>query len=508
MNEVVLFKSRASLTAEANVIRYIDHAKNTVTLWAENPEYEWSNPVWPTVFRRIRFINFSARGLHRSITPNAEHLMTHDYGEFAKAYIRYSQHIKQTQTVPRAMLALQLLEEAMIRLDGKPNIAAAQNHHFDTAGNILLENDIQDRTGVGGALEALGQHISHHKLSSNRISWLHPFKGRLSNPNSPQNITQEKKQEKLPSSDAIWAIAEVFANGYATAQDDEDIYITSTTAIFLSFPIRISELNFLREDPCYPEDDEHGNEQLYLKGFSPKTRRYMTKEVIDVMAPVTNEAIKRLQAITAGGRKLARYLESGNPHFYRHENCPDVPDDVLLTPDQVQAALGLKSIGSAESFLHQYSGHYSLTGYTLDSLWKIVAEQNKKFNPNFPYQTLSASGDRRLKMSESLMCLRYNQLSARNSTSPVLLAPHNMDYYLKRVTSDVVTPKGRKPTVGFFHKHKYGNIKVTSHQFRHLLTTLGQQQGVPVQFLTAWGSRASQQQTITYMHENPSHVAQ
>lgn len=58
----------------------------------------------------------------------------------------------------------------------------------------------------------------------------------------------------------------------------------------------------------------------------------MTKEVIDVMAPVTNEAIKRLQAITAGGRKLARYLESGNPHFYRHENCPDVPDDVLLTP--------------------------------------------------------------------------------------------------------------------------------------------------------------------------------
>lgn len=27
MNEVVLFKSRASLTAEANVIRYIDHAK-------------------------------------------------------------------------------------------------------------------------------------------------------------------------------------------------------------------------------------------------------------------------------------------------------------------------------------------------------------------------------------------------------------------------------------------------------------------------------------------------
>ncbi len=434
--------------------------------------------------------------------------MSIEFGDFAKAYIRYTQHLKPTQTFTRSILALQLLEEAMIRLDGQASICNAESRHFVTAGHILLEENIQDRSGVGGALEVLGLTISANKLTTNRIIWTHPFVGKLKNPGAPENLSQEQKEAKLPCSDAIWAIAEVFANGYTTEQDEEDVFITCTTALLLSFPVRIGELAFFRTTPHTYELNKNGEAELILKGFSPKTKRYMVKAVIDVVAPVTEEAISRLQEITNEGRKLALYLESGNKCFYRHESCPDIADHELLTPTQVKDALGLKTIGSAETFLLKYTGHYSLTGFTLNSLWQIVVKHNQKLNPNFPYQAPEIKGRHRLKMSESLMCLRYNQLSSSLSTSPVFLAPYNRDYYSKRMTNEILQRGDKEVTMSFFHKHHYGDIKLNSHQFRHLLNTMAQQAGIPIEIITEWSNRASKRQTATYMHENPERIAQ
>jgi hypothetical protein len=508
MGDVVLFRPQASLTAEKNLARYIDLAKNKITLWSHFPGFNWSYHAWQTPLRKIRFLNLKGRKIHKSKAPRPDDLMETEFGNFARAYIRYTQHIKPTQTFPRSILALQLLEEAMIRLDGHAFICNAEHRHFETAGNILLEENIQDRSGVGGALEVLSMNISSSKLTTNRIIWKHPFVGKLSNPGAPENLNQEQKEAKLPSSDAIWAVAEIFANGYKTQQDDEDIFITGTTALLMSFPVRIGELAFFRTTPHSYELNKNGEPELILKGFSPKTKRFMVKAVIDVVAPVTEEAISRLQEITTEGRRLAIYLESGNPRFYRHDTCPDVADDTLLTPTQVKDALGLKSIGSAETFLLQYTGHYSLSDFTLNLLWEIVLKHNQKLNPNFPFQAPETKGRHRLKMSESLMCLRYNQLSSTLSTSPVLLVPYNRDYYSKRMTNEVHQRGAKEVTMSFFHKHHYGDIKLNSHQFRHLLNTMAQQAGVSIQTITDWSTRASTRQSATYMHENPERTAQ
>ncbi|TLP59009.1 MULTISPECIES: hypothetical protein [Pseudomonas] len=507
MDNIVLFKPKATLTAGNNLAHYIDQAKSKITLWSNFDSFAWDNHTWETPFRRIRFLNLESRQLHKTRAPQLSDLMSNPFGDFAKAYIRYTQHIKPTQTVSRSVLALQLLETAMIRLDGHALICDAQDRHFVAASELLLEKSIMDRSGVGNALEALGKHISVNKLTTHQILWTHSFVGKNANPGAPQNLSREQHEAKLPCSDAIWATAEIFANGYSVPQDDEDIFITSTTALLLSFPCRISELGYFRTVPYAYENNKNGEPELILKGFAPKTNKFMAKAVVETIAPITEEAVKRLQSITAEGRKLARHLESGSDKFYRHTSCPDVDDDAPLTPQQVTDALGFKSIGSTETFMLNNTGSYSVTGYTLNSLWQVVKRHNMKLNPDFPYQLPYEKGAHRLKMSEALMCLRYNQLSSTLSSSPVFLVPYNRDYYSKRMTSKRIMRGNKEISMSFFHKHNFGDISVNSHQFRHLLNTIAKEAGISIKMITEWSARASQQQTVTYMHEDPARTA-
>jgi len=506
MTNVVQFTPQAELSTAENLATFISFAKEQITLWSSYKKFDWDATLWPTHDGGIRFHNFEGRSLHHTKELPAQLTLSFPFINFAKAYIRHTQNISQSKTIRRTGAALMMLESALIQLDGKADITKASPRHFDKAAEIL-SNTYKDKSAIGSNLEKIANNIGRwHITSAGTKFWKHPFIGS----NSCDYGSGEKKT-KLPNDEALLALAEVFANGYTSKQDDLDIYTTCHTCLLLSAPQRIGESFWYKTNLLREEKDSQGCEQLHLAYWAPKNRKYVRKEVPRTMSEHTKEAVKRLREITEEGRKLAKHYESGSNRFYRHINCPDVPDDQILTPKQVVHAIGLRSNKAVQYFIRRETGNQQLTGWTLNSLWQdIVLPKHKRNIPHFPFQIAPEDyqGGKPPKMSESLMCFRFRQLASGYTTSPILLAPFYTGRYNDYITykhTNLLTKKG--VSRNFFSKHGYKDLSLRSHQLRHFLNTLAQESGVGIEEITQWSTRASQAQTRTYMHQDPKRKA-
>jgi hypothetical protein len=422
--------------------------------------------------------------------------MSSQYINFAKAYIRYDQQLKTTTSCRLTMTALRLLEASLIELEGQADITKVSQRHLDNVVTIIQKEGYKNLNGISSSLKQIAQNLAEwHIALSNIKYWKHPF--------VKSNSCYLQSKTKLPDDDALLALAEIFANGYKSVQDDEDIFITCTSALLLSAPMRLGETLYFRTNPLRKEKDSNGKEQLKIAYWVPKNGKYVHKEIPEIMADHAQEAVRRIVKITEESRKLARHFEDNPNQFYRHDNCPNVPDDQVLTWNQITLALGLKSINAISCYFYRHTGSYTIKGWTLNSIWKLVLADHHRKNPHFPYQvnpSLSTSG-KPLKMSESLMCFRNNQLATNYNTSPVLLAPMRKEFFSMRVNNS-------DPRMNIFVKHGYGELKLHSHQFRHFLNTMAEEAGVGIDAITEWSTRAKKQQSCTYMHQDDTRKAQ
>lgn len=509
MSKVVIFKSNATLSTETNLRNLITFARDEVTLWGELEGFTWENPIWPTHLNSIRFIELYQRELHASKIPTEQQLMTSPFIWFAKAYIRYTQSIRPTKTFRRAIVALQLLETVLLEMNMHTDVTKVTERHLDSAMDLMISEKFKDRQGIGGALQTIAKNLAKwHIVTSNIKHWQHPFIGKHSN-YSVSKCDPDAIAKKLPQDDTILAIAEIFSNGYTNAQDDEDIFISCVTCLLLCAPMRINEILHFRENPLNEELDSNGNKQTYISYWVPKNGLYVRKEIPEVMAGFAREAVRRLSLITEESRRLALHIENHPEQFYRHSQCPDVMDDQVLTIEELTQALGFNNAKSTESFIYRCTGRYKYKGWTLNSVWPLIMAEHKKLNPHFPYQIdpTDASHNKPLRMSESLICLRYMQLSTRNQTSSVLLAPTNRDFYAKRLESRDMQRGNKIVNMSVLLKHGYEGLELRSHQLRHFLNTLAQEAGVGIDVITRWSTRASPTQSRVYMHQDPKRKA-
>ncbi len=510
MTKVIHFKPQAQLSTEENLAYLISFSRDNIKLWDNLKDFDWFSSKWPTHIGKIRFLKLKERRLHPAKVILTHQIMSPPFIDFAKAYLRYDQHRNQTKTFRRTISALQILEASLVELEGLTDVTKVSDRHLDKAVELLQREGFKDRQGISLALSRLARDLGRwHITVSNTKYWKHPFVKSESNDKRSKRDTKSL-QKKLPEDDALLALADVFASGYTTDQDDEDTFLTCLSALLLSAPMRINEVLHFRTTPLRKEKDTSRDDQFYLSYWVPKNGKYVRKEIPAVMAGHAQEAVRRLAVITEESRNLARHFESGLDRFYRHKDCPDIPDDHELTRDQVVMALGFNCRGSAEDYILKHTGSYSLVGWNLDSLWQLVLADHHKKNPYFPYQInpSSSTAGKPLKMSESLMCFRYQQLSTRNKTSPVLLAPMNRDYFAKRLDSRTIQRGNKLVNMSFFLKHGYNGFELRSHQLRHFLNTLAQEAGVGIDAITEWSTRASKAQTRTYMHQDDTRKAQ
>ncbi|ROZ79960.1 integrase [Pseudomonas neustonica] len=504
MAKIIQFTPRKELTAQENLHNLIKLSKKHLELWADQPDFFWENNRWPLPYHSVRFTNHEHRKLHPSKKPKPHQLMHPAFVEFAKAYLRYRHTIKPHKNPGREMTAFRLLEMVLKNDMSVPDITKINQRHFDHVVAIIRTE--KTRQHIADEMLYILRTLSDFFIVTEAVRyWTHPYVRTASYTYANGTYANaEKKAAKLPDQDALLAIASVFSRGHSQRLEDADILVTSITCILLSVPMRISETLKLRVDCLRQGADKDDNVQHHLNYWTPKIKEFIPKAIPTTMAPNAVIAIERLKSISEEGRRLASYME-GNPNkFYRHKNCPDVADDQELTRHQVSAALGFPNLNSCYDFIHRHTGKYSLKGFTLDSLWQLVLAEHRKLNPHFPYQEPINENHKPLKMSESLMCFLRFQFGLRSSVCPVLLVPFNQHYYTMRLKGSALH---HQKIMCFFSRHGFESIKLKSHSLRHLLNRLARQSEVSIDTITAWSSRASSHQTLTYLNDSPEEAA-
>jgi hypothetical protein len=216
---------------------------------------------------------------------------------------------------------------------------------------------------------------------------------------------------------------------------------------------------------------------------------------------IAKDAVTRLAELSSEGRRLAQWYQENPDKFYRHDGCPDVAEDDPLSPDQICAAMGwaVQEGKSAMSVAFNPSKKGVLAikqvkgAVTLRDLNKIIHAQ---LPTGWPWK----NKERGIKYSDALLCLRKNELHGNRGVSPVMpWTPDNSAF-----TYDL-GPRNVISHTSIWRRHGYKNpdgseVKLTSHQLRHMLNTVAQRGDLGQLDIAMWSGRANIHQNRTYNH--------
>jgi len=135
--------------------------------------------------------------------------------------------------------------------------------------------------------------------------------------------------------------------------------------------------------------------------------------------------------------------------------------------------------------------------YTLDELWSQYVQ--KKQPKGFPL----VSKTKKLKYSNALLCMTRNMLHNQRGVSPVILWVPSGNVFNSDIQPRESLKTDTHRSIFDRYGHKAGNgeqLKVTSHQMRHLLNTIAQRGGLSNQELAKWSGRADPNQNRVYNH--------
>jgi hypothetical protein len=480
MAEIFHFKPKSEIDAERNLLDFICKCKTELTVFGS--DLNWDNWRWPKAG------NFSKLSV-KSRTNGEFNKLNDNFIEFAKAYFRYQQGHRPTGT-KNELKALRAIEAALLQSSVPASIHNLSMTILDNASQLIRDCYSRGADYQGGReLERLAKFVTSKKLIQADLSgWRNPISVTL-HANQTGQKARERREKKLPSEEALMAMSEIFA---ADPADPKDIFTSCTFAMLMCAPSRISEVLELPVDCEVEEVDSKGVSRYGWRFYAAKGFGGDIKWIPTEMVGVAKEAIKRLTQLTEESRKLAKWIETNQDKFYRHEHCPNVADDLPLTIKEACQALGVNSKSSLSN-----NGLEAKDGiHTLNSLWKNVHSRQPE---GFPW----LNREKKIKYSNALFCMRRNLMVKARDIKPIILwCPTGLDF-----NNDLSPREELKDSLHQSIFDRYGyfaadgkRIKVTSHQPRHLLNTFAQRGGLSQLEIAKWSGRADQKQNRTYNH--------
>ncbi|MGR5219877.1 integrase [Vibrio parahaemolyticus] len=256
-----------------------------------------------------------------------------------------------------------------------------------------------------------------------------------------------------------------------------------------------------------------------IKWYSGKGFGHAHKWIPTCMYKVVETAIERLRLQSEPARKFAKILES-TLDFPRHELCPEVPEDKPLTMNEVAMALGRDSAKygdlsdsknrkrwcSARNELLKRKGilrkDYAVTLRDLNS---ILRNDLPRGFPYVPFK--NGGGHVKVKWSEALYAGFSNCLDAfKSNICTELFIPT-----INTLNEDLAPTKKKSRLTGklqtgsrsVFQRWGYGDLKITSHQVRHLLDTMAAVNGMDGEQRAKWAMRSDPKHNRYYDHTPP-----
>jgi hypothetical protein len=484
--EIIQFIPKRDVDARENLAEFIRRCRSELTVFGA--DLQWDENYWPTA--GISFGNMDQKSRALAI----EKAMQQPFVEFAKAYVRYQQGHKPTKT-KQEMPALKCLERALSLSSGRADLAELNIAILDMAATIARDQLSSGQAyHTGRELARLASFVSEKYLISGRLDWKSPNK-RPTDTIRTGDKARQLREKKLPHEDAVSALADIFAGN---PNSPRDIFTSSVCALLLCAPSRVSEILSLPVD-CEVWETKRDGTKAYGWRFQPgKGGLPYIKWIPDSMESLAQEAIKRIRSLTAEARNIAKWHEKNPELFYRHKNCPDVPEDQPLTVIEAGLALGIpiEDSQSCRSGLRQYGLSGRGGGNTLATLNKWVASNLPE---DFPWY----DKERDIHYSEALFCLKAKQLRSDMEASPVIVWKPTANTVNDDLSSVEKNDGYIRPSIfdrNGFNDGRDSPLKMTSHQFRHLLNTMAQRGGLSQSEIARWSGRVDMKQNRAYDH--------
>lgn len=526
MSDVLKFKPKANLAAEQQVKEYVAFAKRlTKGCDKDGLPLPWDEVNWKAwMGRSLAFSKLGKNIRSKSFAP--DDVIDSQLIDFAKAYCLHQQSLNSTKEIAE-IVAIRLVEKALIDLGYEANITLVHAGVMDRAAEICDDRDVhksEDRAyRMGQQLQALSNFLDENGLVVAKSHWSNPIPRRNDAPGHKER--EEGRKKKMPDPAALDALAEIWV---AKPTASRDIFTTANCVILLSAPGRTNELNELASDCLLWKENVDDEQELFLCWYGQKGFGYTDKPVLKTFRPFCLEAIDRIKAITEEPRQLAKWLEENPDEFPKHGECPDIDQDVILTHEQVLAAMCLEgSQGtprhSVKMWLKQTltilnkrvdcAAPKVILGEALDGMFAgkpgpgkedVLTLTLRKLNvfvreywlpPTFPFTTEA----RKTKFQDALNC--YYSYQLEKNFKPKLFSIETMDN--NRLNASLTNAAGaRGKGLNIFERWGYKGLGITTHQFRHYLNTLASKGNVGEVERARWSARLDLSQNKTYVHES------
>jgi len=485
MTEIISFTPHSDRKSSENLEAFVALCRDQLTVFGA--DLDWDASKWNGI------VTFAKLGV---ITrkPKADQVMDKQFINFAKAYFRYQQGFKPTGPKDEGK-ALRATEAALLQVNGSADIRGLSVTVLDEAVMLAKEPYKSTHYACGRELERLAKFVTEkHLVPGNINGWRNPVK----KPNSGTatgSKAKEEREKKLPDEIGLNAIAEIFAND---PENDRDIFTTSVFAMLMSAPSRISEVLALPVDCEVFETDSKGVERYGWRFFAGKGGEGDIKWIPTEMVQVSKTAVSRAKGLSEEARNLAVWIEKKPDLFYRHQGCPNVPDDAPLTMEQACRALGLghETRKDCRQSLNQRKLKVADDFHTLNSLWRHVVGRLPK---SFPW----LDEQKGVKFSNALFALNKDQFHGNRPRSPVQLLKPTNNFYNNDLSPRDSLNSGKHRSIFDRYGYKDSNgkqLKLSSHQPRHLLNTIAQRGGLSNLEIAKWSGRADVRQNRTYNH--------
>ncbi len=470
MPNVIEFVPAYRYESAKNMAEFIHFCKEGLTTFG--PDFSWESNHWPEA--KLFFGNWEVSRQAINQSPLQQPLL-----DFAKAYVRYTLSFTGKPQARYEGTIFKCIEKALNEAGYPSDISILTHEILDRASELARERFSKSSSyHIGRNLQKLAEFVSAKQLIPNHLDWKNP-NSRVIDTVRTGLKAQKAREKKLPSEVALNALAEVFASN---PTEPGDIFVTSTCALMLCVPSRISEVLSLHVNCEVHEKRRDGSEAYGIRFLPGKGAPPQIKWVPTAMVSLAKEAIRRLRAMTDEARRIALWYEKNPDKFYRHLDCPNVTDDDYLTVRQRIQALG------------QNDNRVTKSKYkTLSLLQNYIMEKQPKDFPWF-------DKERKIKCSEALFCLQLNQLSPKRATSKVNVYKPIANTLLSRISKE-----SKGIYLNFFDAHEHKNddgttITLATHAFRHLLNTMAQRGGMSQIEVARWSGRVEVKQNRVYDH--------
>ncbi|WP_449467382.1 integrase [Stenotrophomonas humi] len=500
--DIAIFIPRSEIDVRANIRQFIDLARDQIVVFGRHLIFE--SDTWDVTDavltkakgRKRERINFSTLSQGSGCVSE---VMPEPFRSFAKAYIRYLSGIRPVKAIHARVAALRTLAAALAEQGGSCDPVHADQAAFNRAAQLVVDH-FSDGAAyrIGQQLELLAEFMKANALLINRTSWRSPIR----RPSDTVRVGAEadrRREEKLPSAAALDALPRIFL----LAQAPADVITTAAAAIMLSAPDRISEVLTLPSD-CEVVEQRSGKDDAYgLRWWPAKGAMPGVKWMVPSMAPVVQEALRRIRTVTAEARVVAEWYERNPGQIYLASDVKHLRENEMLSLGDVARIIGLVDRSGANAWCKDRG----INARKLEGQGKVLyvrfQDVERAILSLLPrgFPTLDeATG---VSFAKALFVVRRNELSTHHGTYRCMIELVSV--------GQINTGLGSRSAHGLrsifsrfgFTEPDGSHIALSSHAFRHYLNTLAQSGGLSQLDIAKWSGRLDVRQNEAYDHVSP-----